>query len=87
MTKQFDFVTDIADKQLRIEGEAWNDGDDHDYMFKVNRLSLVFEYGLMMEVDVTEFLTVLLHDLESSILIKEAVEQHIEGGLFTEEIV
>lgn len=86
MTKQFDFVTDISDKQLRIEGEAWNDGYDHDYMFKVNRLSLVFEYGLMMEVDVTDFLTELLHDLESSILIKEAVEQHIEGGLFTEEI-
>lgn len=86
MTKKFDFVTDIADKQLRIEGDAWNDGYDHDYMFKVDRLSLVFEYGLMMEVDVTEFLTVLLHDLESSILIKEAVEQHIDGGLFTEEI-
>lgn len=86
MTKQFDFVTDIADKQLRIEGEALHYGDEHDYLYSVDKVSLVFENGVMMEVDVTDFLTELLHDLESSIIIKKAVEEHIEGGLFTEEI-
>lgn len=86
MTKQFDFNTDIAEREVRIEGEAWHYGDEHEYLFRIDKVSLVFECGIMMEADITFFLTELLHDLESSIIIKRAVEEHIERGLFTEEI-
>lgn len=87
MEKRFDFTAKIADKDVRIEGVASHDGDRYNYRFTIDRLSLVFEYGVSMEVDITNLLLSLLHDLESSILLKEAVEQHIEGGLFTEQIV
>lgn len=86
MTKKFDFVTQIGFSKLNIAGEAWYIKEDNIYDFRIDSINMVFDNVIPYDIDITQMLDEIVVHLEGNIKLRSAVMEHIESGLFTEEI-